>query len=67
MANINLNELDELLTPQISSDTLKKHIIEMLNNSSQCKAILESINHDTGEYRIVLQGTLENNGALETT
>ncbi|MFQ5864992.1 MAG: hypothetical protein ACE5IW_07175 [bacterium] len=65
MTKLNLNELDELLTPQISSETLKRHIIEMLSNSSQCKAILESVNQDTGEYRIVLQGTLENNGALE--
>ncbi|MFQ6112759.1 MAG: hypothetical protein ACE5NG_01580 [bacterium] len=66
MAKMDLNELDELLTPQTSSETLKKRLIEMLTNSSQCKAILESINQDTGEYRIVLQGTLENNGAVES-
>jgi hypothetical protein len=65
MPKMNLFEMDELLTPQISSETLKRRIIEMLTNSSQCKAILESINQDTGEYRIVLQGTLENNGVLE--
>ncbi|MFQ5823942.1 MAG: hypothetical protein ACE5JB_07800 [bacterium] len=65
MVKININELDELLTPQIASETLKKNIIDLLTNSSQCKAILESINQDTGEYRIVLQGTLENNGAFE--
>lgn len=61
MSKINIEELEKLHSPYISSMTLKQHIIEMLANSTQCKAIIESINHDTGEYRIVLQGTLENN------
>ncbi len=36
----------------------------MLASSSQCQAILETINQDTGEYRIVLQGIIETNGEL---
>ncbi len=54
-----LKEFENLHSHQISCDTLKKYIRDMLERSTQCKAILESINHDTGEYRIVLQGIVE--------
>jgi hypothetical protein len=67
MENVNLKELEELYAPHLSSTTIKQHILDMLANSTQCKAILESINHDTGEYRIVLQGTLKNNNLVSQT
>ncbi len=60
MAKMNVEELEKLNLLSMSSETLKKHLMKMITNSSQCRAILESINQDTGEYRIVLHGTLEN-------
>ncbi|MFQ5708550.1 MAG: hypothetical protein ACE5HO_13925 [bacterium] len=60
MSEFDFKELEELQSLYFSSATLKKRIVKMLSKSTQCKAILESVNHDTGEYRIVLQGTLEN-------
>ncbi|MFQ5640401.1 MAG: hypothetical protein ACE5IR_20670 [bacterium] len=46
---------------ELSCEKLKEYLREMLASSSQCKALLESVNHDTGEYRIVLQGIIEKN------
>jgi len=34
-------------------------VTEMLFNSTNCRCKVESINPTTGEYRIVLQGTLD--------
>ncbi|RMF66204.1 MAG: hypothetical protein D6743_06790 [Calditrichaeota bacterium] len=59
MEKLNFTELEKLDVTKMSCASLKKHIQEMLTNSSQCQAILECINQDTGEYRIVLQGVLE--------
>lgn len=59
MAKVDFKDLERINITQLSGATLKKQIAEMLANSSQCKAILETINQDTGEYRIVLQGVLE--------
>ena len=59
MVNSNLTDLQRLDITQLSCTNLKKHVISMLENSSQCKAILECINQDTGEYRIVLEGIIE--------
>ena len=61
MPQFKLNNLMDLNLTKLSGVSLKKQIERMLANSSQCKAILETINHDTGEYRIVLQGIIDNN------
>lgn len=60
MTNLSVREFEKINGTQMSCTRLKKHLTEMLANSAQCKAILECINHDTGEYRIVLEGVLEN-------
>ncbi|MFQ5675968.1 MAG: hypothetical protein ACE5G1_08740 [bacterium] len=59
MANITVAELGKISATKLSGTSLKKHVTEMLANSSQCKAILECVNQDTGEYRIVLEGVIE--------
>ncbi len=59
MAQINIKDLESLNIRQLSGITLKEQITNMLASSSQCKAILECINQDTGEYRIVLQGIID--------
>ncbi|MFQ5486590.1 MAG: hypothetical protein ACE5HS_03710 [bacterium] len=65
MHKVNVQDLENINTTKISGQTLKKHLMAMLASSSQCKAILECINKDTGEYRIVLQGILEPNGKMK--
>ncbi len=59
MQSVFLKEIEDLNATHLSSAALKKRITEMLANSSQCRAILECINQNTGEYRIVLQGIIE--------
>lgn len=42
-----------------SPAALQFRLTELLYNSCTCRAKVESINPTTGEYRIVLQGTLD--------
>lgn len=55
----NYQDLQKLSAMQMSGSALKQHVVDIVNNSSQCKVILECVNHDTGEYRIVLEGVIE--------
>ena len=61
MPQLKINNLMDLNLTKLSGVSLKKQIERMLANSSQCKAILETVNQDTGEYRIVLQGIIDQN------
>jgi hypothetical protein len=38
---------------------LNRSLTEVLYNSTTCRCKVESVNPTTGEYRIVLQGTLD--------
>ncbi len=67
MAQVKFTDLEKLNVTKLSGASLKKQISAMLENSSQCRAILETINQDTGEYRIVLQGIIETNPELSET
>jgi hypothetical protein len=42
-----------------SPAALQFRLTELLYNSTTCRARVESVNPTTGEYRIVLQGTLD--------
>jgi hypothetical protein len=42
-----------------SPAALQYRLSELLFNSTTCRAKVESVNQTTGEYRIVLQGTLD--------
>jgi hypothetical protein len=42
-----------------SPSRLQWKISEVLFNSSTCRCKVDSVNPDTGEYRIVLHGTLD--------
>ena len=59
MTTFNIKDLEIIRNANISSSTLKRQINNMLQSSDNCRAIVESLDRDTGEYRIVLQGTLE--------
>lgn len=57
--NFNIRDLEIIRNANISSSTLKRQINSMIESSDNCCAIVESLNRDTGEYRIILQGTLD--------
>jgi hypothetical protein len=50
-----LKIVDELELP---FSTLKRQIGNMLESSTDCVAVVESVDRDTGEYKIVLTGKL---------
>ena len=60
MNNFNIHDLDVIKNNDISRTTMKRQFNKMLESSMKCYAIVESMNIDTGEYRIVVQGTLDN-------
>ncbi|RKY85517.1 hypothetical protein DRQ11_09810 [candidate division KSB1 bacterium] len=59
MTKFNMNDLETFARSGITPIDLKRKLTDMLDSSIHCKANVESLNRDTGEYRIVLQGTLE--------
>ena len=59
MYNFNIKDLEIIRNANITSSTLKRQINNMIQSSDNCRAIVESLDRDTGEYRIVLQGTLD--------
>ncbi len=42
-----------------SPASLQYRLTELLYNSTTCRAKVDSVNASTGEYRIVIQGTLD--------
>ena len=54
-----VNDVKSLEKAPTSPASLQKKISEMLLHSISSRAKVESVNTETGEYRIVLQGTLD--------
>jgi|GEM_PF-3075616 len=44
---------------KLSGPSLKKQVTKMIVNSTQCQAIFECVNSETGEYKLVLHGVLD--------
>ncbi|HEV8376503.1 MAG TPA: hypothetical protein VGR38_09780 [Candidatus Polarisedimenticolia bacterium] len=59
MPRFKLADLSGLEKSPTSPLTLRNKIGEMLFNSTQAVATVEVVNKETGEYRVVLQGTLD--------
>lgn len=59
MTKLNIHDLEIIRAADISTATLKRQICAVLENSNRCRAVVESLNRQTGEYRVWLQGTLE--------
>lgn len=59
MSRFKLTDLSSLEKSPTSPLTLRNKIGEMLFNSTQAEATVEVVNRETGEYRVVLQGTLD--------
>lgn len=59
MARFRIQDIRTLERSPTSPGTLKNKLGELLFSSINSTAKLEGFNLDTGEYRIVLQGTLD--------
>ncbi|PYQ09866.1 MAG: hypothetical protein DMH00_12310 [Acidobacteria bacterium] len=59
MSRFKIADLSSLEKSPTSPLTLRNKIGEMLFNSTQAVATVEVVNKETGEYRVVLQGTLD--------
>jgi hypothetical protein len=58
----NVNDFESLERAPSSPASLRNKITEMLYNSTVARVKVEAVNPDTGQYRIVLQGTLDREG-----
>lgn len=59
MTTFRLQDLRALENGANSPGTLRSKIGEMILKSTVCRAKVDAVNPDTGEYRVVLQGTLD--------
>ena len=59
MPRFRLHDLKTLEIAPTSPGAMRSKVSEMIVNSTLCRAKIESMNPETGEYRIVLQGTLD--------
>ncbi len=59
MARFRIQDIRCIENSPTAPGTLKNKLGEMLFSSINCTAKVEGFNLDTGEYRIVLQGTLD--------
>ncbi len=59
MARFHVQDLRSIETAPTSPAALRAKIGDMILNSTVSRARVEAINPETGEYRVVLQGTLD--------
>ncbi len=59
MTRFRFHDLKSLEVAPTSPGAMRTKVSEMIVNSTLCRAKVDSINQETGEYRIVLQGTLD--------
>jgi hypothetical protein len=59
MAKFHVNDVRSIENSPTSPATLRSKIGEMILNSTAARARVEALNPETGEYRVVLQGTLD--------
>jgi len=59
MARFHIQDVKSLENTATSPTVLRTKIGEMISHSSVARAKVDSLNPETGEYRVVLQGTLD--------
>ncbi|OLC55858.1 MAG: hypothetical protein AUH92_01285 [Acidobacteria bacterium 13_1_40CM_4_69_4] len=59
MARFHIQDVKSLENTHTSPAHLRTKIGEMILNSTIARAKVEAVNTETGEYRVVLQGTLD--------
>ncbi len=59
MTRFRIHDLNGLEVKPTSPGAMRSKLNEMIVNSTVCRAKIESINTETGEYRVVLQGSID--------
>ena len=59
MPRFQIQDLQALENAPTSAGSLRSKVGEMIINSTNFRAKVGSVNPETGEYRIVLEGTLD--------
>ena len=59
MPKFRYQDMFELEKSPTSAGTLTCKMGELFSNSTFCRTKVESVNRETGEYRIIVQGTLD--------
>jgi len=59
VARFRMDDFRSIETAPTSPASLRSKIGEVILSSTHAKCRVESINPETGEYRVVLQGTLD--------
>ena len=59
MPRFRIHDLKSLEITPTSPGAMRTKVGEMIVNSTLCRAKVETVNPETGEYRIVLQGSLD--------
>lgn len=59
MARFRIDDVQSLDIAPTSPASLRTKIGEMILSSTVCRARVETANPETGEYRLVLQGTID--------
>lgn len=59
MARFRMEDFRTLEQTPTSPATLRSKISEVIFSSTHARARVEALNQETGEYRVVLQGTLD--------
>ena len=59
MARFRINDVHVVESAPTSPATLRNKLGDMILSSTTCRAKVDAINPETGEYRIVLQGSLD--------
>ncbi len=59
MTRFRIHDLNGLELKPASPAAMRAKLNEMIVSSTVCRAKIESINPETGEYRIVLQGSID--------
>ncbi len=63
MPHFRIHDLRTLESTPTSPGVMQTKVGELVLHSTVCRAKVEIINPDTGEYRIVLQGSLDKEGS----
>ena len=59
MARFRMDDFRSLEKTPTSPATLRRKLDEVILSSTNARARVDSMNPETGEYRVVLQGTLD--------
>ena len=59
MPRFRMQDFESIERSPTSPATLRNKITEMLYGSTVARVKVDAVNPDTGEYRVILQGTLD--------